>query len=83
MRAENGFVIYCLGWNAWGRGKTDVEAIRNWRAAGPLTGGRRKAGVMLVKAHEDSFVDDEECGVIRTPVGKPRAEKIEDRTVSV
>jgi hypothetical protein len=74
-------VVYCLGWMAWGRGKTEAEAIKNWRAAGPYT-ARSKVKVTLVRASESSWVNDDDPDTIHTPNGDERPVKIGEREVS-
>jgi putative AlgH/UPF0301 family transcriptional regulator len=81
MNVEAGFVVFALGYSAWGKGKSEAEALRNWKANVPLYGGR-EATVVFVKASDEAWIDDV-SGAVVSPNDKPKPVKIGEKKVKV
>jgi hypothetical protein len=80
MEATQERCILVLGYNSWGKGKTEKAAVRQWKS-NAFTGGKREVNVVVIDAPANSEVD-EDGTVLRHP-DSPPSKKLKDLSVKM
>ena len=70
-----------LGYNSWGKGKTEAEAIKQWKAQA-FTGGQREVKAALIDAPANCRIDPVDGQVLRHP-DSPASKKLRDVTIKM
>lgn len=70
LHVPDGSVIFALGANAWGKGQTAPEAIKQWQVS-VRAEPRRILEVVLVAASSRAYIDPKD-GCVITPASSAR-----------
>lgn len=70
--------VICLGYGYWGSGKTEEEAVRNWRAENgtldPEDRGQREVEVVIIDAPASFSVGEVSGSILRHKDSPPSKE---------
>lgn len=81
MDATKERIVLAMGWNSWGKGKTETAAIKAWRLNAVTRPGQKEAAVVIVDAPAIFEIDDD--GTILRHPDSPPSMKVRDVKVKL